>query len=50
VTGEGLDRALGGVDVAYFLIHSMEPSADGRSARASERPRRTSPARRGRQA
>jgi uncharacterized protein YbjT (DUF2867 family) len=29
VTGEGLERALGGVDVAYFLIHSMEPSADG---------------------
>jgi uncharacterized protein YbjT (DUF2867 family) len=29
VTGEGLDRALEGVDVAYFLIHSMEPSQDG---------------------
>src|ERR1700761_2600920 len=25
VTGAGLDRALDGVDVAYFLIHSMEP-------------------------
>lgn len=24
VTGEGLDRALSGVEVAYFLIHSME--------------------------
>ena len=29
VTGEGLDEALEGVDVAYFLIHSMEGSADG---------------------
>jgi uncharacterized protein YbjT (DUF2867 family) len=29
VTGEGLDAALEGVDVAYFLIHSMEPSTDG---------------------
>ena len=29
VTGEGLDQALDGVDVAYFLIHSMEPSSDG---------------------
>ncbi len=29
VTGDGLDRALEGVDVAYFLIHSMEASADG---------------------
>jgi uncharacterized protein YbjT (DUF2867 family) len=29
VTGEGLDEALGQVDVAYFLIHSMEPSTDG---------------------
>ncbi|HEX5225494.1 MAG TPA: NAD(P)H-binding protein, partial [Solirubrobacteraceae bacterium] len=28
--GEGLDRALEGVDVAYYLIHSMEsPSAAG---------------------
>lgn len=26
VSGRGLDRALDGVDVAYFLIHSMEPS------------------------
>jgi len=29
VTGEGLDEALDGVEVAYFLIHSMEPSSDG---------------------
>ena len=25
VTGAGLDEALDGIDVAYFLIHSMEP-------------------------
>jgi uncharacterized protein YbjT (DUF2867 family) len=29
VTGAGLERALADIDVAYFLIHSMEPSADG---------------------
>ncbi len=29
VTGDGLEEALDGVDVAYFLIHSMEPSGDG---------------------
>jgi uncharacterized protein YbjT (DUF2867 family) len=28
VSGAGLERALKGIDVAYFLIHSMEPSAD----------------------
>ena len=27
VTGAGLDRALQGIEVAYFLIHSMEASA-----------------------
>jgi uncharacterized protein YbjT (DUF2867 family) len=27
ITGTGLDQALAGVDVAYFLIHSMEPPA-----------------------
>jgi uncharacterized protein YbjT (DUF2867 family) len=27
VTGRGLDRALDGVDVAYYLVHSMEPAA-----------------------
>jgi uncharacterized protein YbjT (DUF2867 family) len=26
VSGEGLDAALDGIDVAYFLIHSMEPT------------------------
>jgi uncharacterized protein YbjT (DUF2867 family) len=29
VSGEGLDRAMDGVEVAYYLIHSMEPSAEG---------------------
>ena len=29
----GLAEALDGVDVAYYLIHSMEPSADGFAAR-----------------
>ncbi|MCW2953708.1 MAG: NAD-dependent epimerase/dehydratase [Conexibacter sp.] len=29
VSGEGLAAALDGIDVAYFLIHSMEPSGDG---------------------
>jgi len=28
-TGEGLAEALDGVDVAYYLVHSMEASADG---------------------
>ena len=27
VTGRGLDRALDGIDVAYYLVHSMEPAA-----------------------
>src|SRR3954454_12342999 len=27
VTGAGLDEALRGIDVAYFLIHSMEAAA-----------------------
>jgi uncharacterized protein YbjT (DUF2867 family) len=27
--GEGLDRALDGVEVAYYLIHSMEPATAG---------------------
>jgi len=30
VSGEGLQDALADIDVAYFLIHSMEPSLDGR--------------------
>jgi uncharacterized protein YbjT (DUF2867 family) len=29
VAGTGLAQALEGVDCAYYLIHSMEPSADG---------------------
>jgi uncharacterized protein YbjT (DUF2867 family) len=28
VTGAGLEQALEGIDVAYFLIHSMEPVTD----------------------
>jgi uncharacterized protein YbjT (DUF2867 family) len=33
VSGVGLDRALDGVEVAYFLIHSMEAAVDGSFAR-----------------
>ena len=33
VTGEGLDEALDGIDVAYFLIHSMERGDDAFAAR-----------------
>ena len=36
ITGAGLDEALRGIDVAYYLIHSMEsgpPSPDGFQAR-----------------
>jgi nucleoside-diphosphate-sugar epimerase len=29
VAGIGIERALDGVDVVYYLIHSMEPSTDG---------------------
>lgn len=29
VSGDGLEQALDGIDVAYFLIHSMEASPDG---------------------
>jgi uncharacterized protein YbjT (DUF2867 family) len=29
VTGEGLDRALDGVEVAYYLVHSMERAGTG---------------------
>ncbi len=41
-TGEGLAAALDGVDVAYYLVHSMEHAPDGssfaeREARAAER-------------
>jgi uncharacterized protein YbjT (DUF2867 family) len=31
VSGEGLARALAGVEVAYYLIHSMEPAVGGGS-------------------
>ncbi len=37
ITGEGLERALRGVEVAYYLIHSMEPSPGGVSFVARER-------------
>ena len=41
LSGEGLAQALDGVDVAYFLIHAMEPAHDGpfasRERRAAER-------------
>jgi uncharacterized protein YbjT (DUF2867 family) len=41
VSGEGLSEALHGVDVAYFLIHAMEPAGDGpfpsREREAAER-------------
>lgn len=36
-TGAGLDEALDGVEVAYYLVHSMEPSADGVSFADRER-------------
>jgi uncharacterized protein YbjT (DUF2867 family) len=40
VTGAGLDEALADIDVAYYLIHSMEPSPDSafavRDRRAAE--------------
>ena len=29
IMGDGLDRALAGVDVAYYLIHSMETVPEG---------------------
>ena len=54
VAGTGLDAALAGIDVAYFLIHSMETSAaDPRrrgSRTATGAPRRSSPPRRARRA
>jgi len=28
-TGRGLELALDGVEVAYYLMHSLEPSSDG---------------------
>ena len=46
VAGTGLDEALLGVDVAYFLIHSMEavPAADPAVAPFGERERRAATA------
>jgi uncharacterized protein YbjT (DUF2867 family) len=40
VSGAGLDAALDGVDVAYFLIHSMEATAPGAQDGFAERDRR----------
>src|SRR5438477_4847977 len=40
ITGDGLEEALDGCQFAYYLVHSMEPSADGdfssRDRRAAE--------------
>jgi uncharacterized protein YbjT (DUF2867 family) len=35
VTGAGLDAALDGVEVAYYLIHSMEPAGPGQDGFAA---------------
>jgi uncharacterized protein YbjT (DUF2867 family) len=42
LTGEGLARALEGIEVAYYLIHSMErtPASERRAVPFSERERR----------
>lgn len=40
VTGAGLDAALDGVEVAYFLIHSMESAASGGENGFADRDRR----------
>jgi uncharacterized protein YbjT (DUF2867 family) len=37
VSGAGLDRALDGIDVAYYLIHSMEAATNGGFADAERR-------------
>jgi uncharacterized protein YbjT (DUF2867 family) len=37
VSGSGLDEALDGIDVAYYLIHSMEAAADGQFDRLERR-------------
>lgn len=39
LTGAGLDEALEAQDLAYYLIHSMEPAADGGGATFPERER-----------
>jgi len=36
LTGDGLDEALEGVDVAYYLIHSMEKASNGSFATREE--------------
>ena len=40
IGGEGIDAALDGVSIAYYLVHSMEPASDGgfaaRDRRAAE--------------
>ncbi len=41
LTGEGLDEALEGVDVAYYLIHSMEKASNGSFADREEQGART---------
>jgi uncharacterized protein YbjT (DUF2867 family) len=41
LTGEGLASALRGIEVAYYLIHSMERSLSGRDAPFPERERRS---------
>lgn len=40
ITGAGLDEALEGIDVAYFLMHSMEGSGPGFEARERASARR----------
>jgi uncharacterized protein YbjT (DUF2867 family) len=40
VTGAGLDAALDGIEVAYFLIHSMESAAGGGEDGFADRDRR----------
>lgn len=36
-TGAGLEEAVDGVEVAYYLVHSMEPATDGSSFESRER-------------
>ena len=44
LTGEGLDAALDGVEVAYYLVHSMgKGGADFEDARPPRRTRRSAP-------
>ena len=37
LSGDGLDEALDGIDVAYYLIHSMESASNGAFAEREER-------------